>query len=46
MNGSRLKPRRVISSDCVRQYLRIPAAPWRVPIPDDFHPPIGRLSAL
>ena len=46
MNGSRLSARRVTSSDWVLVYLRIPLAPWRVPRPEDFQPPIGRFSAV
>ena len=45
MNGSRFSARRVTSSDWILVYLRIPLAPWRVPSPDAFQPPIGRFSA-
>ncbi len=46
MNGSRFSARRVTSSDWTLVYLRIPFAPWRVPRPEAFQPPIGRLSAV
>jgi len=46
MNGSRLSVPRVTSSDCTFVYFRIPSAPWRVPRPEVFQPPIGRFSAV
>ena len=35
----------VTSTLCFFVYLRIPSAPWRVPRPDSFQPPIGSSSA-
>jgi hypothetical protein len=45
MCTSRFIATRVIMIACWRVYLRIPAAPWRVPRPDCFQPPIGSSSA-
>ena len=42
---SRFGAKRVTTIACFFVYLRIPSAPWRVPRPDDFQPPIGSSSA-
>src|SRR5271155_1001861 len=45
--GSDLSLNRSVTTACCRQNLRSPAAPpLRPPIPEDFQPPIGKVSSM